>query len=136
MGWWGHDIMGGDTPLDVKDRFEDELAGEYTPEKAIAFIGMLRAEWGCDYDEIIAQCIGWLVMHHGLPINDQLRALVIEGCDSDKSFEWVDTDERKKYVAELKSLVSEYPVEGRKTVMERSTVFSELFKKLDKLPNQ
>lgn len=131
MGWWGHDIMGGDTPLDVKDRFEDELAGKYTPEAAADFIQQLHSEWGCE-GSIIAQSVGWLVMHHGLPMSEELRTLVVDGCNDDPSSDWIEKDQRIQAVSEFKALVQSYPPEGQPTKLKRSSLFGELFKKLNK----
>ena len=105
MGWWDCSIMGGDSPLDIEGDWEDEFGEQVVSSNdAIKFILKLQDAWGGA--RAITQVVGFLMIQGKMPINDQLRALIIEACDPD---EWADDDEeRKKVIDEFRTLVMNY----------------------------
>lgn len=153
MGWWDEGIMGGDTPLDFKGNFEDTFGStdpgfnEYreendhdpipfvipTPEQVIEFIHTTD-KWG-DGD-ILKQVTGFLVMERGAPMNDELRALIIEGIDEEivgGAETWNSPDTRIDRLQEFRKNVLAYPAEGGKVDMPDSPgLFEKLAEHLTK----
>src|SRR5271165_934094 len=95
MGWWSATIMGGDTPMDDIGNMSD-LIGlpsydeetdepiEYSPEitrfaitanlpKLIAYCG----DQGDDYSNIAFQVLGVIIISHGVPLIDTLKAKIL-----------------------------------------------------------
>lgn len=118
MGWWGEGVMDGDSPLDLQWEFEEEFGGEpspkteYTPEKAVDFIKSRLVPW-TSQEYILKQVTGWLAVSRGWPINEEFRALIIEGCDDDDSERWIDEKARKLQIDAFKAIVQQYPIEGK-----------------------
>lgn len=129
MGSWSTSIMGGDTPLDIRCRFErlfgsddretaeEEKLPEFrlpSADESVAFMQATIAEWDWERDQI-KQVTGFLVMARGAPMSGELRRLVIEGIDAEIATgaeEWDNPAERIAVLADFRTRVEAYPAEG------------------------
>jgi hypothetical protein len=113
MGWWGYDIMSGDTPLDIEGDFEDRFGDNIpTADETLAFI----REQSNPYDDpVFMQVMGYLLINKAAPISPDLKKAILNALDNDESDNWDSVDERKKAISEFRDIVEEYP-EGGATV--------------------
>jgi hypothetical protein len=112
MGWWSKDIMGGDSPLDVKDEiygicevneFEGEdghndLSKEHFAKNIDKILEFVRDQENNDYyDEsaIAYQVLGVLMMKAGAPISPELKAEIIENSMTDT---WAEQDADRREI--------------------------------------
>lgn len=154
MGWWDEGIMGGDTPLDFKDSFEERFGSlnssfnEYRaenghepvpfvkpdPQDVVDFITNFIWHWNNDEKPILKQVVGFLVMERGAAMNDELRALVLEGIDNELeigSKSWNIPELRHARLQEFRKIVEAYPVDGDSVEMPKSPgLFTKLAEKL------
>lgn len=154
MGWWDEGIMGGDTPLDFKGNFEDRFGSEDPefnewrvedghapipfvkpdPQDVVAFINEIGDKWGDG--EILKQVTGFLVMERGAPMNDELRALIIQGIDeeiSEGAESWGSPETRIARLQEFRKAVEAYPAEGSEVQMPESPgLFSKMAEHLSR----
>ncbi len=115
MGWWSTDIMGGDSPLDVKDEifeiceveeFDDndghtDLTKEDLVNNLEKILGYIRKQENNDYyDEraIAFQVLGVLIMKAGAPISEELKAEIFENSKTDS---WAQENEERAQVVNL-----------------------------------
>ena len=143
MGWWDEGIMGGDTPLDFKGNFEDKFGstdpefnewreedGKPTipfvkpdPQEVLTFINDFDWRWGRDDEPILKQVTGFLLMERGAPMNDELRALIIQGIDeeiSEGAPTWNSPETRIARLQEFRKAVESYPAAGANVEMPES----------------
>lgn len=134
MGWWSTTIMGGDTPLDFKDTFE-EMAGiepsySDTPtpdsEKKVLIESLTDTflnggmndvlnRWGCgepnsdyyrDKKSIGYQVLAVMYMEVGAEMGDELKGYMLDWIPQD---EWAQEDEdRRGHIDNLIDALSKY----------------------------
>lgn len=90
MGWWDEGIMGGDTPYDIRgwfydavryDQYRDDPIWELGKPNALTILKLVlneRERWMDEgYDEyyLVAPCVAYLVLEHGLPMDPLLLNL-------------------------------------------------------------
>jgi hypothetical protein len=115
MGWWSTDIMGGDSPLDVKDViFEicevEEFDGndghiDLTKEDLVNNLEHILSyvrdqDNNSYYDEraIAFQVLGVLMMKAGAPISEELKAEILKNSKTDS---WAQENEERAQVVNL-----------------------------------
>ena len=109
MGWWSLDIMGGDTPLDI----QEDLNSQYsrliiTPEEAITYIV-------ADDDPVTRQVVGFLMVKNGLPLNEELKQMILDGIDAELDEpRFTEVEERNGHLKAFRTLLTDYPLEGAK----------------------
>jgi len=129
MGWWSESVMGGDTPLDIKGDFDNQFGSTIvTPQQAIEFIKTEIEEWGGIEDAVIKQVVGFQMMERGFPMNDDLRDLVIDGCNSGDDG-WDDNETREQILTEFKLMILMYPDKGATVEMPHQPGLLEEFAK-------
>lgn len=131
MGWWSKDIMGGDSPLDMKDEIfgicevdefpeDDSIVSlkksdfEKNEEKIIEFLRKQKNNPYYDERAIGFQVLGVLMMKAGATISEELKAEILENSKTDS---WAkEDDERKAIVDNFHQALEQYngtPVEIR-----------------------
>ena len=115
MGWWSTDIMGGDSPLDVKDEifeiceveeFDDndghtDLTKEDLVNNLEKILEYIRKQENNDYyDEraIAFQVLGVLMMKAGAPISEELKAEILKNSKTDS---WAQENEERAQIVNL-----------------------------------
>jgi hypothetical protein len=105
MGWWSTDIMGGDSPLDFEDEIFDICNVNKFPEgggmakltkedlqphleEIIAMIEKSRSEKVIGY-----QVLAVLTMGAGCPVDESLKAKMVEACHLD---DWSHENEERE----------------------------------------
>ena len=144
MGWWGHGIMAGDTPLDIEGDFVQKFGFEYHEDepgfdwaKRIPGTKQLTVakeliEWYGSYGgELVGQVLGFLIMDNGQPMTAEVRKLVLSSVDGELGYVdddgWSDTSARRSALEEFKALVEKYPAEGVEVEMpEQEGLFDQL----------
>lgn len=125
MGWWGTDIMGGDTPLDIEGDIgnklftKEELAqhgADYPSELSHAVIRErlaeriekwkewfepVRARWaGYGSEELAYHVIGWMCVTESVKIPDDLKPLIVQAVDNslatEEGWNWKDWEMRQE----------------------------------------
>lgn len=125
MGWWSESIMGGDSPLDVEIRYNDSHVR--TAEEAVDVIEKTIADWRCE-EHAIKQAVGFCHIRNGLPMNDELRELILEGIAEEDISVWNDPEERDRRLTEFKQIVEAYPAKGgRVDLPEQEGLFDKIF---------
>ena len=112
MGWWSHDIMGGDSPLDAEDsiyeicgtekfpknfKFGEDQAVEVTAEaleaNLPAILEMLKKD---SYEPWIGyQVLGVMLMKSGAAISKELKETILQSVEDD---EWGQEDAKRKEI--------------------------------------
>jgi len=144
MGWWSTDIMGGDSPLDVKDEifgicevneFPDEgpavkLKAKDFEEKGPQILEMLRKLKNNQYydDHAIGfQVLGVLMMEAGAPISEELKAEILEASGRDS---WAASNiERGVKIESFQRAIREY--DGTPRVIKSKGLFEVIGEHLD-----
>lgn len=135
MGAWGHGIMQGDTPMDIKWCFEERF-GETKPadpEQAAHLIDDITKKELRGDRPVTAQVVGWLQIQRGGKFNDTLRRYVLEGIDDDDvdGAGWSDPAERRAKLAEFRAIVVAYPDAGAKVELpDNIGLFDILYEKI------
>lgn len=135
MGWWSETIMGGDSPLDIAQCFEDRFGTrkDINPEEAIKLIDDTIAMWKCD-ECIIKQVVGFMMIERGCSFSSELRKVVLEGIDDEDTTSWKDSSTRDEKLREFRNIVEAYPVEGGLAELPRQEgLFQKIFEKLVEL---
>lgn len=136
MGWWDEGIMGGDSPLDYRDAFEDvfgstdEEFNEWriedgkepipfrvpTSEETLQFIKSLGSS---SDDHIVRQVVGWLVIERGAPMSEELRVMILGGIDDEDPITegWEYPEKRIECLDDFRCIVEAYPAAGGKVEM-------------------
>ena len=122
MGWWSVDIMGGDSPLDIKamifealevvqydDKYEDEHKipnHKFDYDKVVDFLDDDDEYWLKSEGNIFHQVLGVMMLEAGAVIDDNLKAKMIEAAEKD---EWAsEDDERKQRMNSFIKTLNEY----------------------------
>jgi hypothetical protein len=121
MGWWSKDIMGGDSPLDVKDGIFDicgvdefgedgrDITRKDIEDHMPQILDFVRSHENNDYyDEsaIAYQVLGVLMMKTGTPITEELKQEILENSKTDS---WAESDsERKEIVGNFHTAIENY----------------------------
>jgi hypothetical protein len=145
MGWWSHDILGGDTPLDFKDEIfgicgveefpesgkRNELTSEDISSKLGDIISMIEnTRFGETY--IGYQVLSVLMMKTGTAIPESLFPMLEDACFMD---EWAkESDERKESVYGLLAALRAYDNQTPITVRSRG-LFEVMAEKLGNTNN-
>ena len=121
MGWWSHDILGGDWPLDVLGDIHDTLCSiahlkeEYIPEDGAYYgynfkpfekilssddeintlMSRCRYSFSNEEDHISYQVLGLAIMSTGYKMPEKFKKLVIEHSEKD---EYIDLYPERKVV--------------------------------------
>lgn len=84
MGWWGEDIMGGDTPLDVKLMWKEKFHNStVSSNEASQFFEEINEKWdGCDED-IVKQVVGYLMLKSKFHISFQLKQIILQAIENE-----------------------------------------------------
>lgn len=139
MGWWSCTIMGGDTPLDVRDTVlfdileldsDDYFEDVYTPvvigERMLNKLDAIE-----DYDfswaeEIGDQVLGVMVMEYGLPKDDERVVRLIDRAkEAAAADEWATDDaERRMYIGNFHETLEAY--DGTPTTVKSEGLFDKI----------
>ncbi len=139
MGWWSCTIMGGDTPLDVRDTVlfdileldsDDYFEDVYTPvvigERMLNKLDAIE-----DYDfswaeEIGDQVLGVMVMEYGLPKEDERVVRLIDRAkEAAAADEWATDDaERRMYIGNFHETLEAY--DGTPTMVKSEGLFEKI----------
>lgn len=125
MGWWGHGIMEGDPPYDVRDGLVDALGfpdgdddgpWDSDPELARRLLASRRTEWYLDAirgsrdKDIAAFVVAYMHMAVGAPLDGRLRQEVEragKGLSADAEH-FTNPEERRTNVASFSQHVLAY----------------------------
>jgi hypothetical protein len=131
MGWWGHGILEGDTPLDIQPEFwticgldyDEELDLSSASGETLMTGGLLdtayneildaieKKELWCleedgEYKRLFLQIWGLMIMQNGAHLPDVARDMIIEAAEND---EWAnESSERKAVMDDLIGKLSGY----------------------------
>lgn len=120
--------MGGDTPLDIEDDFEDRFDERVpTAEEGLDFLNSVL-----HYDEDIAKSVtAFLLIQRGAPMSDEVRRLALEGIAGEDTSDWDDPAKRDAVLADFKLIVEVYPAEGGKVELPHQPgLFEKIFSNL------
>ena len=124
MGWWGTNIMGGDTPLDIEGNIGDvlftkeelvqhkvsypsQLPNNVIHQRLAERIGQwkewfnpIHSRWaGYGNGELAYHVIGWMCVTESVKIPDELKALIVQAVDfslaTEEDWNWKDWQTRQ-----------------------------------------
>ena len=101
MGWWGHDVLEGDGPMDLS----------FAPSEGETFSAFAErvqeyaTKWQIS-DAIAIQVAGYIAMCNGIPLTEDDKSRILFGVEHD---EWAKTSwERKAAMDQFGKAVQEY----------------------------
>ena len=120
---WGAGILSGEVQKEIVGRYVRRFGKKenlniykrnYTVKapahKSIEFIKDTNKTLVGQNDIWIKQVVGFMVVLHNLDVSDELRELVIEGCNEEMEYieDWVNSQERKRHLDNLKHAIKSY----------------------------
>jgi hypothetical protein len=119
MGWWGYNIMEGDTPCDLQIVLEEQLTEigidlESFKPSSQQLLDICKHEEmnyiACGETHLIGQVVGFMAIINEWPMCDVLAERVIADCDTEINGEnyFDDPSQRIKHLEELKWNVGQY----------------------------
>lgn len=88
MGWWGHGIMDGDTPLDAELLLEDIVGGEPNAQNLYAheakIIEALASITDDNRRHVYWQAYGYTLMNLGAPMSSGVCNAICLSCSLDE----------------------------------------------------
>jgi hypothetical protein len=104
MGYWGYGLMDGDTPLDIKDAFDDAM-----PVDGAGVLALFNRyeSWGSDAIVVLAE----LTMTARLPLSGFCREKALAALEKEYAIlgDWDSSSDRRRVLDAFKAELAAYP---------------------------